>query len=1146
MTRYHLMLMLALRRMSGNWRLLSSVGLGTIVAGAILSATIIYADTIRDVGLKFAIEQLDPVDLDVQVSRSSQTGDLTNYQRSESYVGGAVTNALAPVAASVVRQGSSATFFPVPTGSVPNLEDNQRLRGNIMFRSDFDAFVRTRDGEIPTVMPPASEGPLIAAVGANTAQTVGISVGDTFDLFPFWDEQASPLPVLIVGIIEAHDPEDRYWAGDRHAVDAPIRTWDTVLFHVPESTFFGVLAHRFPEVSVDYDSIFQVRLESLSARNATRIADGLTGLQAEISQTEKRTRATTELTSVLHTFDDKLFFTRIPLFILLLQIGGIATYYLVMVSTMVAERQTTEIVTLRSRGATTGQLLTQYGIEGAILAALAIVVGPPLAASVIALLGLTPAFSDLSGGGFLEVSLSGQAYALAGLGALIAFAAVVLPAWLATRRTIVEFKRALARPQPTPGFLRYYMDVALVLFAAIIFWRLSQQETLITENLFGDTHADPFLLATPAVFMVTVGVVFLRLFPLLLRIVAWLVEQTGSVAAMFSLRSLVRNPRHYSRLVLLLMFATGVGMFGATFSATLDQSYKERAYYLTGSDIRAADMQAMPEGSPDTFRHHVQAIEAEVGMPVMRTGGTIEMLGRFERVELIGVDPEFFEEVTFWRNDFSAIMLHEIVNTLSANEPPIREGISIPESAQEAGIWLKAPNIRGPISAALILRDANGVLGEFNFGKLTPDDEVVSEWRFFSTSLSKQTGIHGQFLDRDPLTSPLTLEAIRLTTGSRIAGSSGTVLLGSLYVSEEHTQCKMPAEQNAQDVSRKSTTATACEISANNTSRDESFLVADFTDSRFEPINGFLKTMANDFLGETTDAPPGASVAALLEWQSAERSSQIHGIREQYDEKPINIFLSKKTATLLALEPGDPVSLLAASRIHSAVFSGTLNLFPTFKQNESSSGVALVNANRLIQSAQAAQANVGTGYNEAWFRTSDPETTLESLERFEPLTQISAEKELLVQQQDPLVAAGWSGILSISFGAVLALSGIGFVVYSYLSAQQRGLEFAILQTLGFSRLQVFTAVLVEQIFVIVTGMALGTLVGLQIGRLMMGFIGTDESGSEVIPPFLLAVSWPQVFVVWGILGVVFLLTITGVVLLYFRLAVHRALRIGDT
>ena len=128
---------------------------------------------------------------------------------------------------------------------------------------------------------------------------------------------------------------------------------------------------------------------------------------------------------------------------------------------------------------------------------------------------------------------------------------------------------------------------------------------------------------------------------------------------------------------------------------------------------------------------------------------------------------------------------------------------------------------------------------------------------------------------------------------------------------------------------------------------------------------------------------------------------------------------------------------------------------------------------------------------------------------------------------------------------MLLLSAIGFIVYSYLSAQQRGLEFAILRTLGFSRFQVFTVVVVEQAFVIVAGMGLGTIVGLRFGELMMDFLGTDERGQDVFPPFLLAVSWPQIFVVWTILGSVFVLTIAAVVLLYLRLAVHRALRIGD-
>jgi hypothetical protein len=48
-----------------------------------------------------------------------------------------------------------------------------------------------------------------------------------------------------------------------------------------------------------------------------------------------------------------------------------------------------------------------------------------------------------------------------------------------------------------------------------------------------------------------------------------------------------------------------------------------------------------------------------------------------------------------------------------------------------------------------------------------------------------------------------------------------------------------------------------------------------------------------------------------------------------------------------------------------------------------------------------------------------------------------------------------------------------------------------------------------------------------------------------VPPFVQQVSWTEVFVVWGILGTVFVATIAAVVALYFRLAVSRALRIGD-
>jgi len=208
-------------------------------------------------------------------------------------------------------------------------------------------------------------------------------------------------------------------------------------------------------------------------------------------------------------------------------------------------------------------------------------------------------------------------------------------------------------------------------------------------------------------------------------------------------------------------------------------------------------------------------------------------------------------------------------------------------------------------------------------------------------------------------------------------------------------------------------------------------------------------------------------------------------------------------------------------------------------------GFALVDASHLIALSNAATPDRPLTLTEAWFATSDPDATVAALEAAGITSIIDRAAIEAEQQEDPLIAAGWSGILAIAFGSVLLLSAIGFVVYSYLTAQQRGLEFAIMRTLGFSRPQIFSVVTFEQLFVIVTGMGLGTLVGLRIGQIMMGFLATDETGAAVVPPFVLGVSWPQVYIVWAILGAVFIGTIAGVVAMYFRLAVHRVLRIGD-
>ncbi|MBM3139101.1 MAG: ABC transporter permease [Chloroflexi bacterium] len=1127
MLRFRSLPVLALRRMAGNWRLLTSVVIGTLVAAAIISATAIYADAIRDLGLQFALRQRPVIHLDVRVDQSNVNVGADTYQASRARVDRAVDAAIGGVSGGLVREARSATFFPAPAGRRANLADPERDRANLYFRSDIEHHIDAVAGRLPPVLARGADGPIPVAIGEETAQLQGLRLGDRLDLFPFWDEKAPPVRVEIVGLVRVRSLDDRYWTGERELVDARRRSWDTIHMLVPEATFFGSLTERVPTITADYSNVYQVIFTELNSRNAVPIADALSGLERVLSATEIRPRVHTELTEVLRTYDQKLFFTRIPLLVLLLQIGGIVAYYLVMVSTMLIERQAAEIATLRSRGATTAQLLVQYAVEGLILAGLAALTGPPIAAAVISALGPTPAFSALSGGGPLAVTISTASYVLAAVGALIAFSSLMIPAWRATRTTMVEFKRTTARPRPTPLFLRYYLDVALVLVVAIVFWRLSQEQQLFTESLFGETRADPFLLTTPAVFMLTVGIVFLRLFPLALRAVAWLVGLTRSVAVLVGMRSLVRNPTHYTRLILLLMFATGIGMFGATFSATLDQSYRDRAAYAVGGDVRAAELRRLQGVGDDAFLQAIAKVPAEVASPMVRLDGFLESRGSATNVQLLGIDPATFGRVGFFRDDFALTPLPEMLGTLDGNATRL-EGIHIPDGTRQVGLWLKAADIRGAIGVGVTLRDRTGRPLNMNFAFPRPGDPATEGWRFFAGDLERPLNRFGTEVREAPLQPPITLHAVFITTSSRIAAQRGVVLFGPLLASPE---APPRGSQPARELESPFPGAK---------------LVHDFSAPAFEVMQGYRRFVVPDQARpERTDVPPGGAASIHYSWLDTSLSPPTRGLRQRTDGQPVAMYLARDAAAALELAPGDTANLSIAGRFATVRIAGLIEYFPTYNRNSSRDSFALVEASRIIAAANASPPDRIVAFNEVWFRTRAPEATRAALAELDAQVITDVVTERLTQQDDPLVAAGWSGILAISFGAVLLLSAIGFVVYSYLTAQERSLEFAILRTLGFSRPQIFAQVVFEHLFVIAAGMGLGTLVGLQIGRYMMDFLATDERGLEVLPPFLLAVSWPGIFLVWGILGMVFVVTIGSVVLLYFRLAVHRALRIGD-
>lgn len=1129
MVSFAAVLRIVAQRSLGNRRLLATVVLGVVFSAALASAVAIYSDAIRDLGLSYALRNQPITQLDIQVSSSSHPARRADYEARQDRTLRLLRGYAGDVTRETVRHGYSATFFLTPPDQ-PVPQDQNRPRAFFQFFERLPDHTRVTEGKRPgpATRPPAGQRPEIEVLlGKETAERLGVQVGQSFDMHPFWKPEVRPVRITVAGLVEPNDPNEEYWLGRTDRFSVTSTSWPTYPFFTDAATMIEVLAGYLPDMDASYQTFAYVDIDRINARNARQVEANLRAMTSRLREDIARTSVDTKLPDTIGNYRQKLFFTRLPLFALMLQIIGIVLYYLVMVSTMLVERQAGEIALLRSRGASTLQIMTVYAIEGGVIAAIGLVAGPWLAAGVITLLGPTPPFRELSAGELLTVRVSWEAFNLALLGSMMALAALLWPAYRATRLSIVHYKQGMGRPAQQPAFLRYYLDLFLIAVAAFLFYELRQRGSLVTEKLFGDLSADPLLLLTPTLFMLMVALVFLRLFPLALRLVTWATSGMAGAAIPLGLRRMVRAPVHYSRLILLLILATAVGMFAAGFRATLDRSYEDRVAYAAGADLQVTGIrqQGLP---PDRLASAVTASTGGQGTPLWRTFGsyTISQFN-FTDVTVLGVRPSEFDKFSFWRNDFSGGSLNELLRPLREEAEPAPKGPALPQDARLIGVWISTPLPFNLATYGMRLVDDAGSTWDYRL--LGPDQSRFrqGEWQFYYAEVSRPG------LGRVPDNQGPAAGSVRL--------HSFFVRMGQINQEQERANIYFDDVQV--------TSAAAPPADWFTTGFTDGTVIEGFESlDIYEAMTSQAPRGVQSALNRTEGRVHGGRYAAQLAVPRPRGGQTVHGLRTRDDGGPLPVVVSETFLKQARKKVGDTIQVSVNRTDVQAKIAGTFKLFPTYIPNENDDHLMITDLDRMLAKANRASGGAEPGFaNEVWVRGATRNPTVADLRA----RNVSADKVVSLeglraeQQRDPLVAASWEGILFISFAAVLLLTALGFIVYSYLSAQTRALEFAILRTMGFSGRQIAALVSFEQAFVILAGAVAGTVLGLPLGRLMIGYMGVTETGDKVIPPLVSQVSWRTVAIADGVLAAIFLVTIAALVLLYSRLAVHRALRMGE-
>lgn len=262
-------------------------------------------------------------------------------------------------------------------------------------------------------------------------------------------------------------------------------------------------------------------------------------------------------------------------------------FYLYMAANLIIERQKNEISVLRSRGASRLQIMLVFAVESIVLGLLALAVGPFVGVFFTKVLGASSGFLEFVQRSSLEVVLNSTSYKTAILAVIGSIILILIPAFLATRTSIVGHKQQMARANKMSFWHKMFIDIILLGVSIYLLYGFNKRMDELKE-LALDPNAlqvDPLLFFLPALFSLGCGLFALRVYPWLIRLVYWIGRKWWSPALYSSLLQISRSSSQYLTIKVFLIMTVATGLFSANAARTINGNMEDKILYTTGADM---------------------------------------------------------------------------------------------------------------------------------------------------------------------------------------------------------------------------------------------------------------------------------------------------------------------------------------------------------------------------------------------------------------------------------------------------------------------------------------------------------------------------------------------------------------------------------
>ena len=1100
-----------------NWQLEFVLLLGILLAVALLSSSVVFSDLLAEAALRRSLTEASPEQVNVWIRTFNDLDDPavqgrdSSYRKSVELVEGRINPLLTDWVTGYNQLFETATFYF--TGH-PQLElaDELRPRGKIQYMT---ALAQPERAHLVEGRWPGAGGvPVEVVVDQTGSRLLQLGVGQGFTVLPATgDKSPKKLDVEIVGVFERADPADEFWDGFENDFSYQDDRWTIIPLFTAEEALVEQVGTVFAGIHTNTTWVFELDRSAVQAGEVGDIHRALRRVRGEVITRLDNGSLSVRLDRVLTKYSEELTLARIPLLLMVLLVTGILAYYLALVAGLIVRSRSTEIAMLRSRGSTPIQIGMLVFVEGVLLAIPAVVLGTlasPLVATAL-------------GGLFFQVEadlgfgISWSAFLLGIGGAALAVSVWTISTLVAARKGIVEHRQVGARPATAPFLHRYYLDILLLALIAVLWWQTQNRGSfLVAAPGSRELTIDFSLLLGPVLGLLALGLLVLRFFPMLVAVLARVMEPVGAAWLVQGLRRVSRDPIVPGSLVVLLMLATSLGVIGSAFSSTLDRSQRDRAMYEAGADFWLQHNGNIVPKAQLGLAEELQAQGLAAAAAEGRRVNARPLTEGFSttRVIALAVDTSNFDQVGWYRPDFDGTgSLKELMSAIAPEDPEFSDdGIPLPAETTALAVWVHPDRPESRLSLGARLRDASGRYFDINLGELREEGWQRIEAPVLlpePTSAQRRLG-YGERAELEP---PLTLMSLQINRRGS-AGEPGAVFFDVIIAVTPDEMVPVSSPQ---------------------------------IESRWNVVEDFIRPGLKSIDASSSVKRGMQPRSFRFSWATG--GTGLHGVRHGEPEAPLPAIVSPAMLEVAEVEVGDTLAVGVSTFAMPIKIVAVADFFPTLDPREQPFIVTDLRA--FMHYANRHNQRIVGGPNELWVSLPPGQDDVS------PIIDLLAERNLRVQesrlsaelveerQNQPLTSASWGGLLVLMFLALVLASASGVVLFSYLDTSERQTEFALLRTMGSSRGQVNGVVWFSLVLVVVCGIGLGTWAGQQIGASILPILEIGEGGTRVTPPMVLQTNWRTLMGAYLVLASVTAATVVWLAWFTGRMEVQRVLRAGE-